>query len=173
MMEDPLFGIAYDPHVVKFQPIPPSLLTRCPGLRAQYVRGWIYGHLKSAGSEYYLVSGLMPYHGVNKRQPEIAPDESGGLALALRGKKCLVDQADYFLTQKINPAAGATPIAAPRSVVNRILQNVFERYTAAFGGKEQFLKQVTPEAIGPHVVLEQLGKFEGSPHNKHGDGMPQ
>jgi hypothetical protein len=168
LMEDPLFGITYDAHIVNFQPIPASLLMRCPDLKAEYVRGWIYGRLKTADSEYFLVSGLMTYRrGGGKGAPDIAPDESGGLAVAVRGQKCLVDQADYFLTQTANPAAGATSITVPRSILDGILEDAFERYVKAFGGKEKFLKQVTPDAIGPHIVREELERFEQTSDDSH------
>jgi hypothetical protein len=36
-------------------------------------------------------------------------------AVALRVSTRLVDQADYFFDQKVNPAKHATPITAPKS----------------------------------------------------------
>jgi hypothetical protein len=173
LMEDPLFGITYDAHEVNFQPIPRLLLTRCPDLKAHYVRGWIYGHFKTADSEYFLISGMMAYHGASNVNSDIAPDESGGLAVALREQKCLVDQADYFLTQRANPAAGATTIIVSRSVLDGILKDAFERYVKAFGGRENFLKRVTPDAIGPHIVLEELEKFEGKSKGAHRHQTPK
>jgi hypothetical protein len=167
LMEDPLFGITYDTHEVNFHPIPQLLQTHCSYLKAHYVRGWIYGHFKTDDSEYFLVSGLMAYHGGSNVTSNIAPDESGGLAVALREQKCLVDQADYFLTQRANPAARTATITASRPVLDGILKDAFERYVKAFGGRENFLKRVTPEAIGPQIVLEELKVFEGKSNDSH------
>lgn len=159
-MEDPLFGILYDPQEIHFESAPSTLLKRCPQLRERYVKAWVYGHLKTSDGEYFLISGLMEYHDAKTGAMTIAPEETDGTAVALRGSKCLTDDADYFLSQQINPAKVATPIMVPKSVLNGILQDAFRRYATAFGGKRRFLKQVAPDAIGPHVVLEQLKIFE-------------
>jgi hypothetical protein len=160
-MEDPLFGIVYDPQQIHFDAVPVSLMKRCPDLRHQYVEAWIFGHLKTADSEYFLISGLVQYHDqVTGAPTEIAPDETDGLVAALRDSKCLVDQADYFLSQQVNPARNATPIMVPRSVVSGILQDAFRRDARAFGGKQRFLEKVNRNAIGPPIVLEELERFE-------------
>jgi len=167
MMDDPLFAIRYDPEEVHFESVPSSLLKRCPRLRGQYVVAWVYGHLKTTDSEYYLISGLRQHRDqVTGATSDIAPDETGGLAVALRGSTCRVDLTDDVLDQKVSPAKDATPIAVPKSVVGEILQDAFERYAKAFGGKQKFLSQVAPGAIGPHVVLEQLEVYE------KGSGVP-
>lgn len=161
MMDDPLFAIRYNPQEVHFERVPSSLLKRCPRLRGQYAVAWVYGHLQTTESEYYLISGLRRYRDqVTDTTTGIAPDETGGLAVALRGATCRVDLTDDVLDQKVSPAKDATPIAVPKSVVVEILQDAFERYARAFGGKQRFLSQVTPDAIGPHVILEQLEVYE-------------
>lgn len=162
-MTDPLFGISYDRQRVHFERMPPLLVENCPRLHGRYVAAWAYSHFKTADSEYFLISGLMESH---EDKPggarTIAPEEGGGLVVALRGSKCLVDQADYFLTQGTNPAKNATPIMVPTSVLTGILQNAFKRYVIAFGGKQEFLKHVKPNAILP-IVREQLEIFEKDP----------
>lgn len=92
----------------------------------------------------------------------IAPEEGDGLVVAIQGSKCLVDQADYFLTQGLNPAKNATPVMVPKPVLSGMLQDAFKRYVVAFGGRDQFLKRakaVKPNALLP-VVREQLETFE-------------
>jgi len=82
--------------------------------------------------------------------------------VALRGSQCLVDQADYFLMQRVNPGKTATPIMVPRSVLTGILQDSFKRYVVAFGGRQDFLsrvKPIKPNALVP-IVREQLEAFE-------------
>lgn len=160
-MDDPLFAIRYDPQEVHFENVSSSLLKRCPRLRGQYVVAWVYGHLKTTDSEYYLISGLRRYRDqVTGATTGLAPDETGGLAVALRGSTCRADLSDDVLDQKVSRANDATPITVPKSIVVEILQDAFERYARAFGGKQKFLSQVTPDAIGSHVVLEQLEVYE-------------
>jgi hypothetical protein len=81
------------------------------------------------------------------------------LIVALQGSKCLVDQAGYFFQQKINPARTATPITAPATVVSGILQDAFRRDVTAFGGKQEFFKQVERDVLLP-VVRTEFEKFE-------------
>ncbi len=168
LMVDPLFAISYNPQNVRFESLPASLVGKCPELRGRYTQGWVFGHLKTAAdSEYFLISGMVQYRDAVTGAPtSIAPDETAGLAVAFLGSKCLVDQADYFLTQKINPANSATPIMASESVLTGILKDAFKRYAEAFGGKKTFLKLAHEDAIGPPVVLEQLKLYKTEPlHN--------
>src|SRR5271168_2389322 len=75
-MVDQLFGILYDPQKIHFERMPQTLPAKCPGLRGRYVDAWVYGHLKTADSEYFLISGLMEFH---EDKPggarSVAPDE--------------------------------------------------------------------------------------------------
>jgi len=162
-MTDPLFGISYDRQRVHFERMPSLLEKNCTRLHDRYVAAWAYGYLKTPDSEYFLISGLMKSQEDEPRGARtIAPDEGGGLVVALQGSKCLVDQTEYFLTQGTNPAKKATPIMVPREVLTGILQDALKKYEIAFGGKEEFLKRVKP--IKPNALLpiirEQLEKFE-------------
>jgi hypothetical protein len=163
LMGDPLFGITYDPLKVHFEKLSPTLSEKCTKLKGKYVAAWIYGHFKTADSEYFLISGLIQ---VQEDKPggawSIVQEDDDGLIVALQGSKCLVDQAGYFYEQKINPARTATPITAPPSVVSGILQDAFRRDVVAFGGKQEFLKQVKPNAVLP-IVRGEFEKFEKDP----------
>jgi hypothetical protein len=159
-MADPLFVITYDPQTVHFEKLPPMLPEKCAELMGRYVAAWIYGHFKTTDSEYFLISGLME---VQEDKPggtrSISPEDDDGLIVALQGSKCLVDQAGYFFQQKINPARTATPITAPATVVSGILQDAFRRDVTAFGGKQEFFKQVERDVLLP-VVRTEFEKFE-------------
>jgi hypothetical protein len=159
-MSDPLFAIEYDPQKVHFEKIPSLLAARCESVRGYYVAAWVYGHLKSTNSEYFFISGLITYHAddATGAATDIGPEEDDGLIVALQGSQCLVDQAGYFFSQQINPARGATPIKAPESVVNKILQDAFETEAKAFGARERYLKLADPKVlVGPAV--EQFGIY--------------
>jgi hypothetical protein len=159
-MTDPLFGISYDRQRVHFERMPSLLMENCPRLHGRYVAAWDYGHFKIPDSEYFLISGLMESHeDVPGETRTIGPDEGGGLVVALQGSKCLVDQAEYFLTQGVNPAKSATPIMVPKSVLSGILRDSFKKYVIAIGGKQEFLKHVKPNALLP-IVREQLEIFQ-------------
>lgn len=163
MMSDQLFGIQYDPQKVHFEKMPTSLVSRCHELRGRYVAAWVYGHFQAGDAEYFLISGLMKFH---SEEPaggtSIAPEEDDGLAVALRGSTCLVDEAGYFLSQQINPAKKATPIVAPPAVISGILQDSFKRLVSAFGSKQEFLKRVKRGVAIPPID-EQLEVFKKNP----------
>ena len=160
MMTEPLFGISYDRQRVHFEKMPSLLEETCPRVHGRYVAAWAYGHFKTADSEYFLVSGLMESHEDESGDTRtIAPDEGGGLVVALQGSKCLVDQAEYFLTQGVNPAKSATPIMVPKSVLAGMLQDSFKKYVVAFRGKQEFLRRVKRNTLLP-IVREQLEIFE-------------
>jgi hypothetical protein len=160
LIGDPLFGIPYDPLKVHFEELPSQLPEKCARLKGRYVEAWIYGHLKTTDSEYFLVSGLI-YTQEDKPggARSISQEDDDGLIVALKGSKCLVDQADYFYDQKFNPARTATPINAPASVVSGILQDAIRRDVVAFGGRQNLLKLVKRDALIP-VVLTEFEKFE-------------
>jgi hypothetical protein len=163
LMSDQLFGISHDPQKVHFEKMPPRLLKECAELRGRYLAAWIYGHFKTGDSEYFLISGLMKFHSEEPGGPtSIAPEEGDGLIVALRDSKCLVDEAGYFFTQKINPAKHATPVMVPPTAFSAIFQDAFKRYVTAFGGKQEFLKHVKPNVAFP-PVQEQLEIFRKSP----------
>ena len=160
VMGDPLFGIAYDPQKAHFEQMPPLLTEKCARLHGRYVAAWVYGHFKTDDSEYFVISGLMEFHEDKAGAARtIAPEEGDGLIVALRGPQCLVDQADYFFDQGINPAKNATPIIVPTSVLTGILQDAFERCSIAFGGRQECLKRAHPDAIGPPFIRKQLEAF--------------
>jgi hypothetical protein len=157
-MDDPLFGIEYDPQSVHFEEVPQSIHLLCPGLRDRKL--WIYARWDTTDVQYFIVSGFMKF------QPD-GPGRAGtepafGTAVSLRGGKCTEDQSEYFLRGEINPAKNATPIKVPEDILADIAMNALERYAKAFGGKANFLKHLSPsdkQALPP-VLQKQLVQFE-------------
>lgn len=158
--EKSIFAVEYDPSRVHFERIPASIIGSCPNLQDRYVEGWVYGHLKTDSTEYFVVSGLMQFE---EDKPggarTIAAEEGDGIAVALRVSTRLVDQADYFFDQKVNPAKHATRITAPKSDLIGIMQDAFKRCAIAFEGKQECLKRAHPDAIGPETIRQQLEIF--------------
>lgn len=162
-MSDPLFGILCDPQKMHFDKVPSDLVSACSKLRGRYVAAWVYGHLKTSDSEYFLISGLMEFRADDAQGTRtIAPEEDGGLIVAITSSGCRVDLDEYFFPQEINPAKKATPITASPAVVNGILQDAFQKYVTAFGGKQAFLKLVKRGVAVP-PVQDQLDLFAKQP----------
>jgi hypothetical protein len=53
-LDEPLFGIGYDPSVVHYAPVPASFLHIC---HDGYEHEFVYAHIKSGNSDYYIISG--------------------------------------------------------------------------------------------------------------------
>jgi hypothetical protein len=160
---DPFFLIEYNPGIIHFESIPASLSNRCKTLQNFYANGWVYGHVKTGDTEYFITYGYVTVdfedgHG----SMAVVPEEDGALAIELRDQSCRVDQAQFFLRKQINPAKNATPITVPDSALDAIAADIVDRYAQAFGGKSKFLPHVTPLARNdlPPVVRKQLEKLE-------------
>ncbi len=163
---DPFFLIPYDPAKVRFEPMPAVVKDRCPELRRLYVRAWVYSHAKTDDAEYFIVYGQIRVS--SEKHPgqfTTSLEDDDGLVVALRGKECLIDQWQFFLRKKINPAKTATPIPASDKDFDAIAADLFRKYQKAFRGKKGFLDRVTPDARHdlPPVVLKQLEIFEKEP----------
>jgi len=159
VMYDPLFGISYDPQKVHFENAPLAIKTHCLGVSDRYTRAWVCAHWKTEDAEYFIISGFLKTH----RNGHVAETEQDfGVAVALRGSKCIDDQSEYFLRQEVNRAHDAAPIKAGDSALSGIAADALNRYAKAFGGKKAFLKHVTEGARDdlPPVVLKQLQLFE-------------
>ena len=156
---DPLFEIPYDPQKIYFDSVPLTIKAHCPGLRDRYASAWLYAKWKQEDTEYFIISGFLADY---RNGHVVAAEQDFGIAVAIRGSRCLYDQSEYFLRQEINPARDATPVKAADSVLNGIAADILTRYAKAFGGKKAFLKHITQSARDdlPPVVLKQLEIFE-------------
>jgi hypothetical protein len=156
-MNDPLFGISYDPQIIKFDNAPSSISRFCSGLRGR--RLWIYAYAKTADAEYFIVSGFRQLHPDCPGPVGVEPDF--GIAVSLRDKKCVEDQSEYFLRGEINRAKGATPISATEAILNEIALDALCRYSRAFGSKANFLKRLSKDDqdSSPPVLRRQLELF--------------
>lgn len=159
MMDDPLFGIPYNPQVVHFEDAPKIIGELCPDLRNRKL--WVYAQWGMKDTQYFIVSGFIKTHSDSPSSQE-GSEPAFGTAVFLHRGKCTEDQSEYFLRREINPARGATPIAASNTVLVEIARNALQRYARAFGSKAIFLKQLSPsdrKALPP-VLKEELERFE-------------
>jgi hypothetical protein len=163
---DPFFLIPYDPATVHFEPMPALVKDRCPELRRLYARAWVYSHARTDDTEYFIVYGQIRVP--SEKHPgqfTTSLEDDDGLVVALKGTECLIDQWQFFLRKKINPAKTATPIPASDKDLDAIAADLLRNYQKAFGSKKSFLDRVNSEARHdlPPVVLKQLEIFEKEP----------
>jgi hypothetical protein len=162
-MGDPLFGIQYKVGQAAFERLPQSVLNACRELQTRYEGAWVYGHVTSADTEYYIVSGLMHDYdeGTGRKTGTLSPDETG-LIVAIRGSKCSMEAQDSFYWNARSPEW-----SLPDSVLAAFAKDALERYSKAFGGKDRFLKRLDAgnditESFAP-VLQKQLKLFRNQP----------
>jgi len=157
LMTDPIFGISYDPRRVRFEEAPAKISSACPQIRNE--RAWVYARLRTQGVEYLIVSGLTRICPDGPGSCEVAPDVTG-VIVALRGSGCSVEAADGFYWRKNDPLWELPPTA-----LESMARDAVHRYAKAFGGKKNFLDNLTPrtrEHLEP-VMRKQLEVFEREP----------
>jgi hypothetical protein len=155
LMSDPLFGISYDPRTVKFEKLPTRVRKRCP--QVHNGEAWVYAHLESERSEYFIVSGLTRSCTKGGGSCDTVLDLTG-MIVALRGARCTVEAADAFYWRKNAPVWDL-----PEAELNNLAWDALQRYAKAFGGKRSFLKNVKHREHMEPVLRKQLETFESQP----------
>ncbi len=155
-MDDPLFAIRYDTQKIVFESVPNSLVRDCPELRGRYKGAWIYGHTKTPDADYFIISGLMDFFDEETgKKRGVYPDETG-LIVAVEASTCRMEAQDGLYWLKDSPVWNLT-----ETTFNQLVNDIFRRYTKAFGGKKNFLKNIPSnrQYLGP-VLQGHLEKFE-------------
>ncbi len=148
-MGDPLFGVTYDVAKVHFEGAPSSVSQLCSELRGRR-RMWLYAAWDTPQAHYLVVSGLIQVHrdGSSKEPPSFEPD--AGVAVELRGTQCRLSSVDWLFSEKVNPDPRAPKIT--QQILNGLVSDALRRYVAAFGGRQNFLREIEKS----HVELDDL-----------------
>jgi hypothetical protein len=179
VLEDPLFGIGYDPLVVHYDSVSASFLKVCP---AVFEHEFVYAHIKSGKSDYYIISGY---------SSDQDGDSFGHIAL-VNGNRCdTYDSKNAFsgvppengykeneIIERI-PGKDASWVRDPgesgvqgnfhyilrsaheEAIIRALVQDGFLRGIRAYGSADKFRKLAcSPEQIKalsyfPNVVEEQ------------------
>jgi hypothetical protein len=154
VMNDPIFGLTYDPGKVVFDKTPERVRTACPELREKTT--WVYAHLRTTDTEYFILSGRTKPCANNANKCTTFPDTSG-TAVALRGKHCQISASDGFYWAQNFPAS-----QMPESTLDEFASDALNRYSRAFGGKQAFLGRLTAkheESVAP-ALRRKLQNFK-------------
>ena len=130
-MSDPVFGIGYNTRRVHFDEVPKRIADSCPRLREE--RYWVYAYLKEGETEYLIVSSR-------------ASQVSGG-GVMIRGLVCTLSLPDALLYGIADPDHKDRVITA--ATMHGLAVDLFRRYENAFGGKENFLREVSRGGLAP------------------------
>lgn len=166
VLDEPLFGIGYDPLVVHYEPVPVSFLHVC---RDGYEHEYVYAHIKSGYSDYYIISGY---------SSDQDSDSLGYIALITENHCATYDLSNAYsgvppengyketgIIERI-PGKGAPDVRDPgesgaqgnyhyilRSaheefILRSLVKDALQRGIRAFGSEDRFRKMVcTPEKV--------------------------
>jgi hypothetical protein len=82
--------------------MPPRIKNVRKELRTRCVATWPYGHFQTAYAEYFLIAGLVQFHGdETSRATSLGPEEDGGLLVELRGSRCPLGVANCLLRKAL------------------------------------------------------------------------
>jgi hypothetical protein len=156
-MADPLFGISYNPQRVHFEEAPKSISVLCAGLRDRKL--WVYARWDTPETQYFIVSGFMKFWPDGPGRPGTEPDL--GIAVALHAGGCTEDNPEWLLWGDARPVGVPPPLTRSKDVLIGLVTDALERYAKAFGGKANFLKQLSPSDRSglPPILQEQLEIF--------------
>lgn len=159
---DPFFLVEYDPAHVRFDPMPVVVGLECPQMRDHYVRGWVFGHLKTAEAEYFIIDGYVKVESENHPGVfSVAPEDGSGFIIEIRGRECSVDPTPQIFFPQLNSKAQSR-IQIPDTTLDAISSELLERYAKAFGGKKAFLQHIrgTKREDLPASLRKELELFE-------------
>jgi hypothetical protein len=129
-MQDPIFFITYRVESVHFDLAPAAIQAKCPELRP-YAKLWLFASWEDNDAKYYLVNGWL--------HDGHTDPENDGSAVRLRNGVCSVDSAGGLFNQNRNEHH---KIEAPPEALSGLAEDLFQRYSRAFGGKARFLQAV-------------------------------
>jgi hypothetical protein len=152
-MADPFLGMFYDVDNVHFEDAPAAIGRNCKELRGRKM--WLYAELKTAHAEYYIVSGFLTIKPDSPTGGAVASEPDGGVVVRLAGKSCRLAPADTFMWEDKSQGPKSAPnkaIEPSRFVLDGLVTDALRRYTAAFGGRSNFLKEVKEH----HIAASKL-----------------
>lgn len=126
-MTDPVFGMVYDTKKIHFESAPNKIIKLCRDLHGE--RPWVYASLNLADAEYFVLSD--------------AKSETSGVGIVVKGGRCAVSLPDWLLYGLGRPDNWDKSLEISNSAMNGLAQDLFRRYTSAFGGKANFIEAVS------------------------------
>jgi len=182
MIEDPVFGVSFDPFKVKFENIPSKLKQLCHLSDEGHL--WLFSHLKTDRSDYYIVMGW-------------SYDQEGdsfGNAVWTMGNSCSIAETGWVLSGIPSPSGYSSTnvheklpglgVPAPKScqsdpqavcnyqlrsaheefIIRGLVRDAIQRASKAYGGEAQFKKKAcSPYTIKANsyspIVQQELRQF--------------
>jgi len=162
-MSDPVFGIGYDPLKVHFDAAPAKISSFCSEAKGK--KYWLYAYWQDGPTEYFIISNH--------------ESSVSGAGVIISGGKCAEGLPEWVLTGdpqyaptefrdgRLQPRRFEEPIKFTPAVLHGLATDLIRRYTAAFGGKKNFLDAVQKDGLPPDekipVLKKEFESFSKSP----------
>ncbi len=145
---DPIFGLAYVPEKIQFEPAPSGLLAACPALTNGHWtrRLWIYAQDRTQDGTYFVIGG---FYAAQPPAPAKLETDPKGAVIEMNASGCTLLGPAREVFQY--PEGMITP-----SVLNALATDLVGRYRAAFGGAaalQAALRAQHAEPTGPRDAI--------------------
>jgi hypothetical protein len=143
-VRDPLFGLVFDPEIVRFEQTDPTVLTLCRIAQpnAQY-KSWVFAKAQEPDGVYLVLGGLSKV--LEVRNAHWVQDWKGEL-VRLRGGTC--DLIDPPLDALMYPEGASTPLTG--QTVRDLAGSAVRQFIDAFGSRETFVGQLKKQGVFPN-----------------------
>jgi hypothetical protein len=136
-VQEPVFGIYYDPHIVHFKKAT-NIIMPCKKELEGLSKVTVYANWQSKDASYFIVSGL-----ISNAETHNKYESSTALALKIKNDICQSVAGDFFLAGENAPtygqSEGDSTFDVEEAAVEGITTDILNRYSKAFGSKEKFL----------------------------------
>ena len=133
-MSDPIFGMRYNTQDVHFDYAPVKVSRFCGGFRGR--RFWLYAYWKAGNREYFIVSDQV--------------SEISGSGVVLYEAQCITGLPDWLIYGTMPPDGAAKLTKITEDVRHGLVKDLLRRYSAAFGGKKNFLRSESRDGLPPY-----------------------
>lgn len=146
MTFDPIFGIAYFPSKVRFEPAPDEVF-KCLDLREPRRKLWLFGKTANGGKTFLYLYGLVEVDFGSGPTGSFEAQNDDGIIVILSPAGCRDIGAGSILTSEEKYRRKAAELGLTDEVVSELLSDVVGREVKVFGGVSNFLARVDATGI--------------------------
>lgn len=143
---DPIFGIAYYPSKVKFDPAPEEVF-ECRDLKEPRRKLWLFGETVNRGKTFLYLYGLVEVDFGAGPTGDFEAQNDDGIIVILAPSGCRNIGAGSILTTEDKYRRKAAELGLTEEVVSELLSDLVLREVKAFGGASKFLAKVKATGV--------------------------
>lgn len=142
-LEDPLFGIQFDPTTVHFELSPRRIGQACGELRDRVL--WIFANTVNDGKDYFILNGYFPPAESTSKVSE----SDFGIGVILDGASCKVMTSEKLMSGEVPSQSETGTEHLPQAVLDALSVDALSRMVSAFKGRTEFRLELS-RAVATH-----------------------